>query len=117
MAPKAPTAVRTSNFVLRTLMYRFRRRRWLAARLGLKRQGRLRRRLAHRGGQVETEQLRHVLDLRQIREVVEAEASEDLAGRAVHDRTANDLLAANDLDELPLHQRPEHARGVDAANL
>src|SRR6185295_11627726 len=60
-APSAPSIQndagkaghRRSNFELLTsnfLVHRLRRRRWLAARLGLKRQSRLRRRLTHRGG-------------------------------------------------------------------
>ncbi len=37
------------------------------------------------------------------------EALEELARRAVQERSADDLLAADDLHELPLHQRAEHA--------
>src|SRR4051812_16036466 len=46
-------------------------------------QRRLGRRLADRRGELEAEQVRHVLDLRQIRQVVQTKALEELARRAV----------------------------------
>ena len=67
--------------------------------------------------QVEAEQLRHVLDLRQVGQIVQAEAIEELARGAVQKRAADHLLAADDLDQMPFDQRAEHAGRVDAANL
>ena len=46
------------------------------------------------------------------------ELVEELARRAVHERAADDLLAADDLHQLAIEQRVEHAGGgADASNL
>src|SRR5579862_9909598 len=82
----------------------------------VERQRGLGRRLAHRGGQVEAEELRHVLHLREVRQVVQAEAGEELARRAVEKRAADDVLAADDLDEFPFDQRADDAGGLHAAD-
>src|SRR5207247_648827 len=57
-------------------------------------------------------------DLRQVAEVIETEALEELARRAVHERTADHLLASDRLDQFPLDERREHAvAAADAADL
>src|SRR5260221_14653694 len=71
----------------------------------IERQRGLRSGLGDRRRELEAEQLGHVFDLRQIRQVVESESLQEFARRAVQKRPADNLLAADDLDELPLHQR------------
>ena len=66
---------------------------------------------------IEAEHVGQILDLGQIGQVVEAELVEELAGRAVHERPADDRLAADHLHQLAADQRVEHARRVDAADL
>ena len=79
---------------------------------------RRRRRLDERARQLEAERVRHLLDLRQIAEVVQPEPLEELARRRIHERTADDLLAADGLDQLPLDERRQHAAAAaDAADL
>ena len=55
--------------------------------------------------------------LRQVVEVLEPESNQEFLGRRIEERTADDVLAADDLDQVPLEQRREHARRVHAANL
>ena len=50
-------------------------------------------------------------------EVVQPEPDQEFLGGRVEKRPADDLLAADDLDQVPLEQRVEHARRVDAADL
>ena len=42
-------------------------------------------------------------------EVLQPEADQELLGRAVEERPADDVLAADDLDQVPLEQRRQHA--------
>ena len=49
--------------------------------------------------------------------IVQPEPDQELLGRRVHERPADHLLAADDLDQVPLEQRVQHAGGVDAADL
>src|SRR5690606_36950232 len=51
--------------------------------------------LIHRGGQVEAERLGHVLDLGEVRQVLQPELVEELARGAVHERAPDHLLAAD----------------------
>ena len=59
---------------------------------------------------LDPERLGHVFDFRQIGQVVQAEPDQELLRRGVHERTPDDLLAADDLDEMPLEQRVQDAR-------
>src|ERR1700730_12018654 len=95
-------------------MYRLAR--LVAVRL-TKRQRVFRRRLLDEDRRLETERLGHVLDLRQIAQIVQAEADQELFRRRVHERPADDLLAPDDFDEVTLEERVEHAGGVDAADV
>ena len=73
---------------------------------------------SERARQLEAERVGHLLDLRQIAEVVQAEPIEELARRRVHERAADHLLAADGLDQLALDQRRQHAAAAaDAADL
>ena len=56
------------------------------------------RRLLDEQRRLEAERLGHVLDLRQIAQVVQPEANQEFLGRRVQERPADDLLAADDLD-------------------
>ena len=71
----------------------------------LERQHLLARRLLDQHRRVEAERLRHVLDLRQVGQIVQAEADQEFLGRGVQERPADHLLAADDLDQVPLEQR------------
>ena len=53
----------------------------------------------------------------QVVQVLQAEADQELLRRRVDERPAHHVLAADDLDQVPLEQRRQHARGVDAADL
>ena len=53
----------------------------------------------------------------EIGQVVQAEPDQEFLRRRVDERPADDLLAADDLDQVPLEQRVQHAGGVDAADL
>ena len=68
-------------------------------------------------GRIEPQRRRHVLDLGQVVQILQPEADQEFLGRAVEERPADDVLAADDLDQMPLQQRREHAGRVDAANL
>ena len=50
-------------------------------------------------------------------EIVQPEADQELLGGRVQERPADDLLAADDLDQMAFEQRVQHAGGVDAADL
>src|SRR6185369_6198003 len=63
------------------------------------------------------ERFGHVLDLRQIVEVLQTEANQELLRRGVEEWTTDDVLAANDLDQVAFEQRREDTAGVDATNL
>ena len=69
------------------------------------------------GRGLEAELLGHVLDLRQVAQVLQAELVEELASSCHRERPADDVLAPHDLHQLPLEERGEHAGGVDAADL
>ena len=62
-------------------------------------------------GALEAERLGHVLDLGQIVDLVQAESNQEFLGGRVEERPADDLLAADDLDQMPLEQRVQHAGG------
>ena len=49
---------------------------------------------------LEAERFGHVLDLRQVGQVVQAEPDQELLRRRVQERPADDLLAADDLDQV-----------------
>ena len=51
------------------------------------------------------------------RQIVQAEPDQEFLRRRVHERPADHLLAADDLDQVPLEQRVQHAGRVDAADL
>src|SRR5207248_7323864 len=57
------------------------------------------------------------LDLREVAEILEPEANQELLRRGLEEWAADDVLAADDLDQMPLEQRRQHARRVDAADL
>ena len=57
------------------------------------------RRLRQRARQLEAKRVGHLFDLRQIAEVVQPEAIEELTRRRIHERTADDLFAADGLDQ------------------
>ena len=56
-------------------------------------------------------------EVRQIGQVVEAEPNQEFLGGRVQEWPADDLFSADDLDEMPLEQRVEHARCVHAPDL
>ena len=72
-------------------------------------------RLHERARQLEAERVGHLLDLRQIAEVVQSEAVEELARRRIHERPADDLLAADGLDQIALDERGQHAAAAGHA--
>jgi hypothetical protein len=57
-------------------------------------------RLLREQRRIEAERFRHVFDLRQIVEIVQAEANQKFLRRRVEERPADDLLAADDLDQV-----------------
>ena len=69
------------------------------------------------GRRIEAERFGHVLDLRQVAQVLQPEPNQEFLGRRVEERPADDVLAADDLDQVTLEQRREDARRVDAADL
>ena len=56
------------------------------------------------------ERFHHVFDLRQVAELVQPEPNQEFPGRRVQERTADHFLAADDLDQVPLEERAQHAR-------
>jgi hypothetical protein len=80
--------------------------------------GRLRRRRGDlagldRGGQVGVD----LLGARQLRELVQPEAHEEVGRRLVEEGASHDGLLARRRDQLLLEQRLQHARGVHAADV
>ena len=59
---------------------------------------------------IEAEGLRHVLDARQVVQVLEAEPNQEFLRRRIEERAADDVLAADDLDQMAFEQRGQHAR-------
>ena len=57
-----------------------------------------------------------LLGPRELAEIAQAEIVEELARRAIEQRPADDLGAAANRDQIPLHQRGEHRARVHAAN-
>ena len=43
-------------------------------------------------------------------ELVQPEPNQEFPGRRVQERTADHLLASDDLDQVPLEERVQHAR-------
>src|SRR5262249_10206830 len=53
-------------------------------------------------GRIEAERFRHVLNSRKVAQVVEAEPNQELLRRRIEKRTSNDILPADDLDQVTL---------------
>ena len=66
-------------------------------------------RVRERRRQLEPERIRHLFHFREIAEIVQAEAIEELARGRVHERAAHHLLAADGLDQMPLDERRQDA--------
>src|SRR4030095_16872234 len=61
----------------------------------------LRRRLLDESrGRIEAERLCHVLDLREVGQIVQPEADQELLGRRIQKWAADDVLPADDFDQV-----------------
>src|SRR5262245_15335675 len=59
-------------------------------------------------GRIEAERLCHVLDLREVGQIVQPEANQELLGRRIQKWAADDVLPADDFDQVTFEQRREH---------
>src|SRR5215203_5643910 len=66
---------------------------------------------------IESQRFGHVLDARQVRQVFEPEANQELFGRRVEEWATDNVLAADDLDQMSLEQCGEHTGRIHAADL
>ena len=64
------------------------------------------------GRRIEAERFGHVLDARQVVQIPQPESNQEFLRRPIEERPADDVLAADDLDQVPLEQRERGAGGA-----
>src|SRR5262245_58280409 len=75
------------------------------------------RRLFDEYGRLEAKGLRHVLDFREVAEIVETESNQELLRRGIQEWTADNFFSPHDLDQVTFEERVQDAGRVHAANL